>query len=180
MKKYLVEELRPGMRFDKPVYIDSNNMLVGANVTIKESDIKRLMKWGISEIETAGSLVSSESDIKFTQKIDASVSMDAKKIIDRYTSLLSHRKALNDVHREACRIVGDIYGAIKNDEMFALDSLENTVKNIIKLIEENNNIFLFLYGLEEGKAYYVAHSVNVTFYALLIGIGLKYPTEKLR
>jgi len=56
MKKITVEDLRPGMRFDKPVFIDSNNMLVGANVTIKESDIKRLMKWGISEIETMGNL----------------------------------------------------------------------------------------------------------------------------
>ncbi len=180
MKKYLVEELRPGMRFDKPVYIDSNNMLVGANVTIKESDIKRLMKWGISEIETAGNLVSSESDIRFSQKIEATISLDAKKIVDRYSNLLSQRKNLLEVHKEACRVVGDIYSAIKNDEMFTPESLENVVKSIINLVEENNNIFLFLYGLEEGKTYYVAHSVNVTFYALLIGIGLKYSNDKLK
>lgn len=180
IKKIPVEDLKPGMRFDKPVFIDSNNMLVGANVTIKESDIKRLMKWGISEIETMGNLASSENDMRFAQKIDASISADAKKIVDQYSLLLLKRKELMDVHREACRVVGDVYNAIKNDEMFTTDSIEGAAKNIIKLMEEDNNIVLFLYGLEEGKNYLVAHSVNVTFYALLIGTTLKYTQEKLR
>ncbi len=180
MKKIPVEELKPGMRFDKPVYIDSNNMLVGANVTIKESDIKRLMKWGISEIETLGNISSSEDDMRFTQKIDASISADAKKIVDQYSLLLLKRKELMDIHREACRVVGDVYNAIKNDEMFTTDSIEGAAKNIIKLMEEDNNIVLFLYGLEEGKNYLVAHSVNVTFYALLIGTALKYSQDKIR
>ncbi|MGV7929462.1 MAG: HD-GYP domain-containing protein [Spirochaetota bacterium] len=180
IKKIPVEDLKPGMRFDKPVFIDSNNMLVGANVTIKESDIKRLMKWGISEIETMGNLASSENDMRFAQKIDASISADAKKIVDQYSLLLLKRKELMDVHREACRVVGDVYNAIKNDEMFTTDSIEGAAKNIIKLMEEDNNIVLFLYGLEEGKNYLVAHSVNVTFYALLIGTALKYTQEKLR
>ncbi|MBP7602340.1 MAG: HD-GYP domain-containing protein [Spirochaetes bacterium] len=180
MKKIPVEDLRPGMRFDKPVFIDSNNMLVGANVTIKESDIKRLMKWGISEIETMGNLSSSENDMRFVQKIDASISADAKKIVDQYSLLLLKRKELMDIHREACRVVGDVYTAIKNDEMFTTDSIENTAKSIIRLTEEDNNIVLFLYGLEEGKNYLVAHSVNVTFYALLIGTALKYTPDKLR
>ena len=180
IKKIPVEDLKPGMRFDKPVFIDSNNMLVGANVTIKESDIKRLMKWGISEIETMGNLASSENDMRFAQKIDASISADAKKIVDQYSLLLLKRKELMDVHREACRVVGDVYNAIKNDKMFTTDSIEGAAKNIIKLMEEDNNIVLFLYGLEEGKNYLVAHSVNVTFYALLIGTALKYTQEKLR
>lgn len=180
MKKIPVEDLRPGMRFDKPVFIDSNNMLVGANVTIKESDIKRLMKWGISEIETMGNLSSSENDVRFVQKIDPSISADAKKVVDQYSLLLLKRKELMDIHREACRVVGDVYTAIKNDEMFTTDSIENVAKSIIRLMEEDNNIVLFLYGLEEGKNYLVAHSVNVTFYALLIGTALKYTPDKLR
>lgn len=180
MKKIPVEELKAGMRFDKPVYIDSSNMLVGANVTIKENDIKRLMKWGISEIETAGSLVSSDSEIKVSQRIDTSISPDAKKIIDDYSNLLLKRKQLLDIHRDACRVVGDVYNAIKNDEMFTTDSLEAIVKNIIAIMEENPNTFIFLYSLEEGRNYFVVHSVNVTFYALLIGMALKYKPDKLR
>ena len=57
MKKISVEELRPGMVYDKPIYVDSNNMLISANTPIKESDIKKLMTWGITEVETAGYLM---------------------------------------------------------------------------------------------------------------------------
>jgi HD-GYP domain-containing protein (c-di-GMP phosphodiesterase class II) len=180
IKKISVEKLKPGMRFDKPVYIDSNNMLVGANVTIKETDIKRLMKWGIIEIETAGNLVTTDGGISFNPNIESTISTDAKKILEDYSNLLLKRKALLEAHREASKKVGDAYNAIKNDEAFRTDSLDSVAKNIIKLIEENNNIFLFLYSLDEGRNYFVMHSVNVTFYSLIIAMALKYPTEKLR
>ena len=64
MRKIQVEELKPGMRFDKPVYIDSNNIFIGANITIKEEDIKKLMKWGVSDIETAGKLIATKEEIR--------------------------------------------------------------------------------------------------------------------
>ncbi len=181
MKTIQVEELKPGMRFDKPVYIDSNNMFVGANVTIKENDIKKLMKWGINQIETAGKLISSKEEIKqYVKRVEATGVSDAKKIIADYKNLLKKRKTLLKVHKDTCKAVGTVYGAIKNGEMFTTDELELALRNIITLLTENNNIFLFLYGLDEGKNYLMYHSVNVTFYALLIGMGLKYSPAKLR
>ena len=54
MKKIQIEKLKPGMKFDKPVYIDSSNIFVGANVPIKESDLEKLTKWGVQEVETMG------------------------------------------------------------------------------------------------------------------------------
>lgn len=181
MRKIQVEELKPGMRFDKPVYIDSSNMFIGPNITIKEGDIKKLMQWGIAEIETAGTMISSQEEIKqYARRINKPDETDSKKIIDDYHNLLKKRKSLIAVHKEACRCVGEIYTAIKNSDPFQTDDLELALGDIINLIKENNNIFLFLYGLDEGKNYLMYHSVNVTFYALLIGLGLKYTGAKLR
>ena len=181
MRKIQVEELKPGMRFDKPVYIDSNNIFIGANNTIKEVDIKKLMRWGVSELETAGTMVSTKEEIKsYSSRVETQAVSDSKKIITDYSNLLKKRKNLIEVHKKACKAVGDVYSAIKNDEIFSTDDLEIALGNIIDLIKENNNIFLFLYGLDEGKNYLMYHSVNVTFYALLIGLGLKYPPVKLR
>ena len=152
MKKIQVEELKPGMRFDKPVYIDSENMFVGANVTIKEDDIKKLMKRGIDEIETTGDLISSKDEIKqYVKKSEESTSIDAKTIINSYNNLLKKRSALIKVHKETCSAVGNIYTAIKNGEKYSTDELELALENIINLLTDNNNIFLFLYGLDEGK-----------------------------
>lgn len=181
MRKIQVEELKPGMRFDKPVYIDSNNIFIGANITIKEEDIKKLMRWGVADVETAGKMISSKEEVKqYTKRAETPGVSDLKKIITDYNNLLKKRKKLIEVHKKACKAVGDVHSAIKNGENFITDDLELALGEIIDSIKENNNIFLFLYGLDEGKNYLMYHSVNVTFYALLIGIGLKYTSAKLR
>ena len=65
MRKIPVEDLRPGMTFNKAVYIDRENILVAPNIPITENDIKKVMRWGISEVETTGEIISlSESAVK--------------------------------------------------------------------------------------------------------------------
>ncbi len=179
MREIPVEDLKPGMRFDRPVYIDSNNILVGANVSIKEADIKRLMKWGVTRIETAGTLVSTEEEIKLEQKIESMYPVDVSAIVNSYNNLLKKRRTLIEVHRKACTEVEKVHTAIKSNEKFNLKGIDEALDGIIKLMGESNNIFLFLYGLDEGKNYLVVHSVNVTFYSILIGIALKYSQERL-
>ena len=56
-RKLSVEELRSGMIFNKPIYIDNENILVDSNEPVKEADIKKLATWGVSEVETAGHLI---------------------------------------------------------------------------------------------------------------------------
>ncbi|MCU0848240.1 MAG: HD-GYP domain-containing protein [Spirochaetes bacterium] len=175
MKKIPVEDLKPGMIFDKPVYIDSSNMLVPSNSPIKESDIKKLMKWGVAEVETAGMLMKAGTPMPAGALSDDS----EKKIIDEYHDLLKRRKRLIEVHSHARGSVNSIYNCIRKDKVFATRELEESVTNIINLLQENNNVFLFLYGLDEGKDYSITHAVNVTFYAIIIGMALKYSRAKL-
>lgn len=57
MRSIQVHEIKPGMVFDSPVFIDRENLLVRANEPIKSSDIEKLLKWGISEVHTEGKAV---------------------------------------------------------------------------------------------------------------------------
>ncbi len=186
MKKILVEELKPGMIFDKPIYVDSNNMLISANTPVKETDIKKLMTWGITEVETAGVLVKrvEPGKGKEVEKITVKSSKNGdtereKKILADYNELLKKRKALIEVHGRARNAVEAVHRAIKNSTPFETRDLDESVQSIIRLLRENSNIFLFLYGLDEGKDYTLTHSVNVTFYSLIIGMALKYSPIKL-
>ncbi len=177
MKKIPVEELKPGMVYDKPVYVDSNNLLIAANTPIKENDIKKLMTWGITAVETAGVLmhVSEREDEKAPFISDE----NERKIIGEYNELIKKRKTLIEIHSRARSAVGVAYKAIRNNAPFDTRDLEETVQSITKILKETSNIFLFLYGLDEGKDYMLTHSVNVTFYSLIIGIALKYSPVKL-
>jgi HD-GYP domain-containing protein (c-di-GMP phosphodiesterase class II) len=171
MKKILVEDLKPGMIYDKAIYVDRNNMLVPANVQVKEEDIKKLMTWGVSEVETAGKLITGSNNTSERQ---------ALKIVENYNELLKKRKKLIEIYQATRTAVDRVYGHIRSDDQFDVDDLKKCIDDIIQITNENSNIFLFLYGLDEGKDYFVTHAINVTFYAISIGIALQYSMNSLR
>lgn len=179
MRKLSVDELKPGMRFNRPVYIDSNNILVDSNITIKESDIRRLQSLGVRYVETAGDMIATEAEIKQEQRV-SSHGIDVRTIMRDYETLLKKRKEFIEIHRRACAEVERVHNAIKANEKFSIEGLSAVLNDIIKILGESPNSFIFLFGLDEGKNYLVVHSVNVTYYALIIGISLKYTPEKLR
>jgi len=173
MRKVPVEELKPGMIYDQPLYVDQSNILVAANTAISESDIKKLMTWGVAEIETTGKLIGDKMNP------DTPVDNQAR-ILSEYNNLLKRRKDLITVHQKARKAVDEVYNAIRKDESFDMAGIEESATEIIKLMNETSNIFLFLYGLDEGKDYLVTHSVNVTFYSVIMGLALKYPMKSLK
>lgn len=171
MKKIMVEDLKPGMIYDKAIYVDKNNMLVPGNVQVKEEDIKKLMTWGVTEVETAGNLITGNNNSSERQ---------AQKIVANYNELLKKRKKLIEIYQETRTAVDRVYTYIRNNEPFDIDDLKKCIDDIIQITNENSNIFLFLYGLDEGKDYLVTHAINVTFYATSIGIALQYSMTSLR
>ncbi len=54
-----IENLKPGMVFSSPVYIDDENVLVRSNEPLKSSDIEKLLKWGIHVVYTDGEVITS-------------------------------------------------------------------------------------------------------------------------
>ena len=171
-KKILVEELHVGMIFTEPIYIDKENILVNANEPIKESDIKKLMMWGVTEIETSGDRVN-----KSKKSPDNN---DEEHIIEKYNELLKKRKKLIEIYQKVRAAVNNAYTSIKQGNSFLINDISQSVEEIIQILKENNNVFLFLYGLDEGKNYLATHSVNVTFYSIIIGQALNYPNDKLK
>ncbi len=173
MKKISVEELKPGMMFNKAVYIDSDNMLVGPNIPLKEDDIKKLMKWGVAEVETTADVIQQGSFV-------TSGSAKSNQILHDYEQLLSLRKRLIEVHNNACYKIDRMYSLIRKDLPIELPSVQKVVSDILGLIKENSNVFLFLTGLDDvDRNYLVTHSVNVTFYSLIIGQAMNYNDKQL-
>ncbi|MFW6366739.1 MAG: HD-GYP domain-containing protein, partial [Spirochaetota bacterium] len=175
MKRILVEELKPGMRFTKPVYIDGNNILVGSNVPVQESDIKRLMKWGIGEIQTDGELISSterpqtpENDEQFNR------------ILETYNTLISLKDPFIEVHSRTVSEVTKIHTAIRNNRYFNINDLSKCAEDFYHLMRTNRNVFLFIPRNETDKDEMAVHSVNASLYAMVIGMALKYNRARVK
>ncbi len=182
MKKILAADLKPGMVYSKSVYTDSNTILVGANLPIKESDLKKLQVWGVTEVETAGDLIRIDETLAAAaaNTISKNVIESEKKIVGDYNDLIKKRRKLIEIHNQSCKAITEIYDAVKKNKKFETTDVEKSINDIIDILNENYNVFLFLYGLDEGKDYLVTHSVNVTLYSLIIGMALKYSKEKLK
>jgi HD-GYP domain-containing protein (c-di-GMP phosphodiesterase class II) len=161
------------MTFNKPVYIDGNNLFAESNVPLKEDDIKKLMRWGVIFIETDGNVTQKQNI-----KTDSPAAHD--QILDRYEHLLTMRKRLIEIHGHACDFIEEVYAAIRKDHPIDLQGIQKNVNAIIGLLKENSNIFIFLNGFDDvERNYLVTHSVNVAFYSLLIGQALKYTDQQL-
>ena len=172
--KILVEDLKIGMSFNQPVYIDSDELFLQSGTPISEQDIKKLMAWGVVELITSGQPVDNK-----VEPIETEILTETE-IINNYESFLKKRKLLIALHQKARAAVESVYNNIRQDQPFDITEIENAVIDIIKVLRENPNIFLFLYGLDESKSYLVNHSVNVTFYAIIIGLALNYPMNVLK
>ncbi len=176
MKKISVETLKPGMIFSQAVYIDSENILVGPNVPVSESDIKKIMKWGITEVETMGEATHTPDTEGGIVSVPGS-----NQVIEKYEKLLGMRKKMIEVHSNACYVIDQIYSSIRKDLSIDFSGVESIVSEIIELLSENSNVFLFLNGLDDvDRNYLVTHSVNVTFYALIIGQAMNYNDKQLK
>lgn len=174
MRKISVEDLRPGMVFNKAVYIDSDNLLVGPNVQLKEEDIKKLMKWGVNSVETTGDIIQPGSD----KGVGTSVKID--QVLEKYEQLLAMRKRLIEIHSNACYLIEQVYSSIRKDHSIELPAVQKVVNDILGLLKENSNVFLFLNGFDDvERNYLVTHSVNVTFYSLIIGQAMNYSDKQL-
>ena len=87
MKIIRTSDLRDGMMFDKPVYIDGDNVFVPTGIPIRQKDIDRLTRWDIGEVRTDGSLVTEEQKKISEKQSDAALLRDLpaeKKNVDAY------------------------------------------------------------------------------------------------
>jgi HD-GYP domain-containing protein (c-di-GMP phosphodiesterase class II) len=176
MNRFQVDKLKAGMRFSKPVYIDQNNMLVGANVAIREGDIKRLLKWGIREILSDGFPI---DDIQATISAIKDDGTDLGQIFSDYNKLIQMRDEIEKVHLDAYNAVLKAHNAIRNNRLFSATDLERAVEGIIGILNKNKNAFLFMYNDEREWDNLALHAANTTYFAVLIAMSLKYTKPKL-
>jgi HD-GYP domain-containing protein (c-di-GMP phosphodiesterase class II) len=151
-------------------------MLVGANVAIREGDIKRLIRWGIKEILSEGMPVDTNDPVTaLSQGADEALSV----ILSDYTKLIKMREEVELVHRDAYNAVLKTHQAVRNNRLISMADLDRTIESIINIVGKNKNVFIFNYDDSTEWDALAMHSVNTTFYAVLIGMSMKYSKPKL-
>jgi HD-GYP domain-containing protein (c-di-GMP phosphodiesterase class II) len=181
MRKLKVNELRPGMVFDKAVYIDASNILVAPMVALKSEDIDRLKKWGIEEVETGGTLLDEGAEVRTE---DLSINEE----INRLTKILEGgesveqgpvEKTIEDIYNDTMRLVEDIFENVRNGVGYDKRKILNAVEVlIIEVSKDKNNSLREVTKEHEGK-YIYSLGVNVAILSIVTGMTLGYGRERL-
>jgi HD-GYP domain-containing protein (c-di-GMP phosphodiesterase class II) len=166
MKAIKVFMLRPGMRFDQPVYIDGENILVPAEIPIKDKDIERLTRWQIEEVYTDGRELG-EAELQRRGPREASwFPPREEKFLRNYLAVVEKVEAIfQDI----------VDGTSVNHE-----PIDAIVNEIVEVLRQNRQeiLQLILMGevLERKEA---LSAVNCMVLSVVIGISLKLTSHRL-
>ncbi|MFN3603329.1 MAG: HD-GYP domain-containing protein [Leptonema sp. (in: bacteria)] len=80
-KIFKLDELKPGMVFSAPVFIDEQNLLIRSFEPLKKSDIEKLLRWGIDKVYTEGDLVT-QANMGFDKKADTQEKPESKDLLE--------------------------------------------------------------------------------------------------
>lgn len=126
MKTIPVNDLEAGIKFNKPVYVDGESLLVPENVEIRQKDIDRLKKWGIEKVSTDGEIVDDEKTENSSKNLETGVSSEFatkyQKAIDSMDILFNDcRKGIPLDAKPIDEIINNFYPLIiSNDEQSVL------------------------------------------------------------
>jgi len=169
MKTIRTSDLRDGMMFDQPVYIDGDNVFVPSGVPIRQKDIDRLMRWDIEELRTDGSPMTEEQKKLAVQATQTAPFRDLpaeKKDLDAYL------RAIDEYEHIATSVAqGD---ALDRGRVDAIINL------LLERIKEGRNEMIQLIlmgGRMERKI--AAGVINVTILSAIMGMILKFTSHRL-
>lgn len=171
MNAFTVSDLKVGMRFDKPVYIDSDTLFVPENVEIRDRDIDRLRMWNIESVLTDGKPIADDESEGEQGPADpflasAFTSSEYRKVISFYRDLTK-------------RMTG-VFDAVKNRASVTTDEIDQIVDGLNGELRGRRDelIQYILYGLH-GASSFEQNALNCAALCILIGREMGITDHKI-
>ncbi|NCN05979.1 MAG: HD-GYP domain-containing protein [Spirochaetales bacterium] len=172
MKTYLLSELKQGMMFTEPVYIDEDTILVPAEVKITEKDLERLKRWKIESVMSDGVIKSeipvlSPGDVKNPLSQLAFHNEDQRQLMDKYTKWSAKLE--------------QVFHLVKEQKVVDREGVLQIIAEISQTLHEQRDAMIqfILYGVQGGFGI-IGNAINGTVIAMLMGIEMNFLAHKLQ
>lgn len=207
-KKIKIDDIKIGMQFASPVYFGSQ-VVIPAFTPVKVSDLERLKRWRVSEVEVdddetskdiPSARPSQEDKNSNTLEVKDNEKQDRRKELaerlKRYTSdikkldaQLANLPKISDASNLAIitqytKILSGIKSVlqdIKIGQIASKNDIYDIVGEILNLVtNKKSEILSILSGFEDpAYDYLIVHSANVCIYSALIGYNMSLNQYKL-
>jgi HD-GYP domain-containing protein (c-di-GMP phosphodiesterase class II) len=168
MKTIKVNTLRPGMKFDQPVFIEGDNILVPAGVAIKDKDIERLSRWDIEDVYTDG------------QEIKEAVTDTAAKLKETSAWLPKKEEKSRKIYRSAVDKVDAIFQDVTDGTYLNHEPIDSVVKDMLDVLRQSKNEMIQLILLGEWIERRLSVSaINCMIVSAVIGSTMRLASHRL-
>ncbi|MDR1278313.1 MAG: HD-GYP domain-containing protein [Treponema sp.] len=200
MKKIPITNLRPGLTFSAPVYIEGNNLLVPAGVAIRKKDIERLQSWGVDMVQTEGEALGLVAEQKkqdaaaraadqtpAAARKEESVSGAAetpsvKKAASNTLSLteVQENKGAYRSYLDLIERLDAVFTNIASGVSVETRSIDDITARMIQAIRDQRDSFIgYILGGEVAGHETAKSSVNAAILSALIAQEMKLPNHKV-
>ncbi len=167
MKKIPIDELQPGQRYNRPVYIDDDSLFVPEGLAVKQRDIDRLKKWRVDYVVTEGDLMSSQDQSAFNAFFLRAFTSPAQQTITAmYKSMQSD--------------LVEVFGRIRGKEEVTQDAVNTIVDRVLEMLKSgvNDVVQYMLYGMQ-GETGDVENALNTAALSALVGQSMQLPRHRI-
>ncbi len=171
MNSFNVSDLKVGMRFDEPVYIDEDTLFVPENVEIRDRDLRRLQKWNIQSVLTDG------------KPIDDDTSGDDQEPHDAFLASAfkgpEYRKVISS-YRDLTERITAVFEAIKSRTAVSNADIDQVVDGLNAELRSRRDelIQYILYGLH-GASSFEQNALNCATLCILMGREMGISDHKI-
>jgi HD-GYP domain-containing protein (c-di-GMP phosphodiesterase class II) len=168
MKTIKVSALRPGMKFDQPVFIEGDNILVPAGVAIKGKDIERLNRWDIEDVFTEG------------KEIEEAAADAAVKLKETPAWLPKKEEKSRRIYRSAVDKVDAIFQDVADGTYLNHEPIDSVVKDMLDVLRQSKNEMIQLILLGEWIERRLSVSaINCMIISGVIGSTMRLASHRL-
>lgn len=170
---FKIEQLKPGMAFSAPVYIGENNLLIRAFESLKNSDIEKLLKWGIGEVYTEGDIIvhpSEDMNSKVKEKESKNLQeIEELKLHKEYSKLKAFREEfLQTSYQIGIKLKTNFKNLLEKSQFNNHELLTESLK-LTNQILEYRFFPLLLLGARFSDDIIVHHSIHSACYGGYLG-----------
>ncbi|MDH5717462.1 MAG: HD domain-containing protein [Spirochaetia bacterium] len=179
MKKVLVNELKAGMAFNMPVYIDKDNILVNAKEPLKQSDIDRLIHWNIKEVETMGIAIDI-SDELFVRKLDLKEKKEIDEAKNDLRLAIQKKWSFNELFEKGLKLLREAYISIPEEKPFQISLIRDLSDEIVDFVNKTPLSFIHLfYRPVEDEITVEKHAISSAIFAVSLAQTLEFSKPKM-
>ncbi|MGI6453170.1 MAG: HD-GYP domain-containing protein [Syntrophomonadaceae bacterium] len=153
MRKVRVEDLVPGMKVAKPIYYNSERLLLGVGMTLTNRLILRLKYLGIASLY-----------------IDDGVFPpipDAPTVISQ------------EMRRESIKVTREVFASLEGKRKIKLKAVRKTVESLLEEILSHKDVLINCNDIRNYDDYTFNHSVNVCVLSIMAGTTLGLNNSEL-